>query len=330
MRLQRPRALPALWIAAAAVLVGEPAAAQDKYPSRPIKVISSTGAGSGPDVVARLLFEHMSRELGQQLVMENNPTGGGLVAAQQVAAAAPDGYTLMSPSASVFTVLPIRQDRAPKLGEHFKAVGYYGDMTLAVCVSPSLGIGTLQELSDLAKRDPNKVLYSGNANGSLPHMSGVLLNTRVGGGLTFVPYRSSADGLKDVLGGQINMIIEGIASLDGAIKSGDIKALAMTMPKRAPNMPEIPTVGELFPGYSAQGWAGLVAPAGTPDAIVDQLNATLTKVQQMPDVTKRLAELGTYVRPLSPTEFAAYIESEQKQWWPIVRDLAVQQPSTGK
>ena len=330
MKTHRPTALPARWIVAVAVIAAQPAAAQDKYPSRPIKVISSTGAGSGPDVVARLLFEHMSRELGQQLVMENNPTGGGLVAALLVASAAADGYTLMSPSASVFTVLPVRQDRAPKLGENFKAVGYYGDMTLAVCVSPALGVNTLKELVELVKNDPKKILYSGNANGSLPHMSGVMLNTLIGGGLTFVPYRSSADGLKDLLGGQINMIIEGVASLDGAIKAGSIKPLAMTMRRRAPNMPDIPTVGEFFPGYAAQGWAGLVAPAGTPDAIVNQLNATLAKVQQNPEVTERLAELGTYVRPMNPTEFTAYIESEQKQWWPIVRETSTPQPAGAK
>jgi len=315
----------------AALGLGEVAAlAQDKYPSRPIRVVSSTGTGSGPDVIARIIFDHMSRELGQQLVMENNPTGGGLVAAQQVAGATPDGYTLMSPSASVFTVLPMRQERAPRLGQQLTAVAYYGDMTLVVCVSPSLGVNTLQELVDLVKRDPKKVLYAGNTNGSLPHMSGVLLNSRLGGGLTFVPYRSSADGLKDLLSGQINMIIEGVASLHGAIQAGSIKPLAMTMAQRAPNWPQIPTVGELLDGYAAQGWAGLAAPAGTPEAIVNRLNAVHNKVITRPDVKERLAELGTYIRPLDPAAFRTYIEGEQELWWPIVREVAGQQAAGQK
>lgn len=314
------------WVAGLIAAATLPAAAQDKFPVRPIRVVSSTAAASGPDVIGRLLAENVSRDLGQQLVFENNPTGGGIVAAQQIAAAPPDGYALLSASASVFTVLPMRQDRAPKLGEHLRAVGYYGDLPLMICVSPSLGVNTLQELVDLAKRDPKKIIYAGNTNGSLPHMSGVLFNSRIGGGLTFVAYRSTADGLKDLLGGQINMIIEGIAPLGGAITAGSIKPLAVTMAKRLSNLPNVPTIGESYPGYVAQGWAGLFAPAGTPDAIVSQLNAALNAAMVRPEVKARLEELGAYVRPLSPAELTAMIEGEQKQWWPIVKELAQPAP----
>lgn len=320
----RSTVLLAAGLIAAAAL---PAAAQEKFPARAIRVVSSTAAASGPDVIGRLLAENMSRDLGQQLVFENNPTGGGIVAAQQVATAPSDGYSLLSASASVFTVLPARQDRAPKLGEQLRAVGYYGDLPLMICVAPSLGVNTLQELVDLAKRDPRKIIYAGNTNGSLPHMSGVLFNSRIGGGLTFVAYRSTADGLKDLLGGQINMIIEGIAPLGGAITAGSIKPLAVTMAKRLSNLPNVPTIGEFYPGYVAQGWAGLFAPAGTPDAIVNQLNAALNAAMIKPEVKSRLEELGAYVRPLSPAELTAMIETEQKQWWPIVKDLAQQQPA---
>lgn len=319
-------ALRAVLTLAAILVALAPATAQDKYPSRPIKLISSTGPGSGPDVVARVLAEHMSRDLGQQLVMENNPTGGGLVAAQQVAAAPPDGYTLFSASASVFTVLPVRQERAPRLGQQLRAVGYYGDLPLMICVPPSLGVSTFAELLALAKKDPKKILYAGNANGSLPHMSGALLNAKAGGGFTFVPYRSASDGLNDIMTGQINMIIEGVAPLGGALQAGTIKPLAVTMAKRMPSLPNVPTVAEVFPGFVAQGWAGLVAPIGTPDAIVAQLNAALNRAAQKPDVRKRLEELGTFVRPLSPTEFHTYIEREQAQWNPIVREMTVQLP----
>ena len=318
--------LAVLALAAAALLAADNAAlAQDKYPSRPIRVVSSTGTGSGPDVIGRIIFDHMSRELGQQLVMENTPTGGGLVAAQTVAAATPDGYTLMSPSASVFTVLPMRQERAPRLGAQLRAVAYYGDFPLIVCVPPSLGVNTFQELLATVKADPKKILFAANTNGSLPHMAGVLLNARAGGGFTFVPYRSGADGLNDLIGGRLNMIIEGNAVLDGAMKAGSIKPLAVTMAKRMPTLPDVPTIGEFFPGYEAQGWAGLAAPAGTPDDIVNQLNAVHNRVVQRPEVKKRLEELGVFIRPFTVPEFTAYIEREQQQWWPIVRELGAQQ-----
>lgn len=316
-------ALVASVVAAAAV----PAFAQEKFPSRPVKVISSTGAGSGPDVIARIIAEHISLDLGQTLVIENNPTGGGLVAAQQVAAAAPDGYTLMSASASVFTVLPVRQERAPKLGAQLRAVAYYGDLPLIVCVSPSLGVNTFAELLALAKRDPKKILYAGNANGSLPHLSGVLINTRAGGGFTFVPYRSASDGLNDIMTGQINMIIEGVGPLGGALQAGTIKPLAVTMGKRMPALPDVPTLSETFPGLVAQGWAGLIAPAGTPDAVVNVINAAHDRAVQKPEVRKRLEELGAFIRPLSPQEMTAYIESEQTQWAPVVREVGISTPA---
>lgn len=305
-----------------------PAFAQDKFPSKPIRVIASAGAGSGPDVIARLIAEHIGTELGQTLVIENNPTGGGLVAAQQVAAAAPDGYTLMSASASVFTVLPVRQERAPKLGEHLRAVAYYADLPLIVCVPPSLGVDTFAELLALAKRDPKKIFYAGNANGSLPHMSGVLIDQRAGGGFTFVPYRSASDGLNDIMTGQVNMIIEGLAPLGGALQAGTVKPLAVTMGKRMASLPNVPTLSETFPGLVAQGWAGLVAPAATPDAIVERINAAHNRAVQKPEVRKRLEEFGGFIRPISPKEMTAYIESEQKQWTPIVRSVGKATPAT--
>ena len=316
--------IAALMLASVAGVVA-PAEAQDRYPARHIRVLSSTGAGSGPDVFARIITDHMSRELGQQLVMENNSTAGGLIAAQQVADAAPDGYTLLSASASVFTVLPVRQERAPRIVEQLKSVAYYCDMPLLITVPSSLGVSTLAELIELARREPTKMFYAGNTNGSLPHMSGVLLNDRVGGGFTFVPYRSAADGLKDLLGGQINMMIEGLASLEGALNAGSIKALGLTNASRLPNMPDVPTVGEVLPGYVAAGWAGLFAPAGTPDAIVTLLNAALNKVVVKPEVKARIAELGGNVRQLSPDELTAQIRAEQKQWTPIVRRITLQQ-----
>ena len=307
---------------AAAMLAANPAHAQDKYPSRFVKVITTTGTGTGPDVVLRIVADHLGREWGQQLVIENNSTGGGLVAAQQATSAAPDGYTLLQASASAFTVLPIRQERAPtRVGVDLKPIAYMGDQPLAVAVVPALGVGSLRELIDLAKKDPDKVLYAANASGTLPHMAGELLKLRSGAPFRYVPFRGGAEGLNSILSGAVNMIIDGYAALEGTIQSGHLKPLAFTGAKRLPNFPDVPAVAEAVPGYVAIGWAALVAPIGVPDAIVDKINADMNRVMARPDVVKRLQEIGAYMVGMSRQELTGFIRLEQDQWHPIVREV---------
>ena len=313
-----PTMVPALALA----LIATPAIAQDKYPSRFVKVITTTGTGTGPDVVLRIVADQLGKEWGQQLVIENNSTGGGLVAAQQATSANPDGYTLLQASASSFTVLPIRQEKAPtKVGIDVKTVAYMGDQPLAISVSTGLGVNSLKELIDLSKKDPDKVLYAANASGTLPHMAGELFKLRSGAPVRYVPFRGGAEGLNNILSGSVNMIIDGYAALEGTIKGGAIKPLAFTGAKRLPNFPEVPTVGETVPGYVAIGWAALVAPIGVPDAIVDKINADMNKVMMRPDVQKRLQEIGAYMIAMSRPELEGFIKKEQDQWHPIVREI---------
>ena len=299
-----------------------PATAQDKYPSRFVKVITTTGTGTGPDVVLRIVADHLSREWGQQVVIENNSTGGGLVAAQQAASATHDGYTLLQASASSFTVLPIRQERAPtRVGIDVKPIAYMGDQPLTISVSTTLGVNTLKELIDIAKKDPDKVLYAANASGTLPHMAGELFKLRSGAPVRYVPFRGGAEGLNNLMTGAVNMIIDGYAALEGTIKAGTIKPLAFTGAKRLPNFPDIPTVGETVPGYTAIGWAALVAPIGVPDAIVSKVNTDMNKVMMRPDVQKRLQDIGAYMIAMSTSELAGFIKQEQDQWHPLVREI---------
>lgn len=314
--------VPAWIVAVCCAAAITPAEAQDKYPSRFVKVITTTGTGTGPDVVLRIVADHLGREWGQQVIVENNSTGGGLVAAQQATSAAPDGYTLLQASASAFTVLPIRQDRAPtKVGVDVKPIGYMGDQPLTIAVSPKLGVKSIKELIDLAKSDPDKVLYAANASGTLPHMAGELFKLRSGAPFRYVPFRGGAEGLNNFMSGAVNMVIDGYAALEGTIQSGDLKPLAFTSTKRLPNFPEIPTVGEAVPGYVAIGWAALVAPIGVPDAIVDKINADMNKVMMRPDVQKRLIEIGAYMVAMTRPELEAFIRKEQDMWHPIVREI---------
>ena len=285
-------------------------------------MITTTGTGTGPDVVLRIIADQLSKEWGQQVVVENNSTGGGLVASQQAIAAAHDGYTLLQASASSFTVLPIRQERAPtKIGVDLKPIAYMGDQPLTVAVVPSLGVNSIKELIDIAKKDPDKVLFAANASGTLPHMSGELLKLRSGAPFRYVPFRGGAEGLNNLMAGAVNMIIDGYAALEGTIKSGDHQAARLHGAKRLPNFPDIATVGETVPGYVAIGWAALVAPIGVPDAIVDKVNADMNKVMMRPEVVKRLQDIGAYMVPMSTSELAGFIKKEQDQWHPIVREI---------
>lgn len=298
------------------------ASAQDKYPSRFVKVITTTGTGTGPDVVLRVVMDQLGKEWGQNVVVENNSTGGGLVAAQQATAAPADGYTLLQASASAFTVLPIRQERAPtRVGVDVKPIAYMGDQPLIVAASTSLGVNSLAELIALSKKDPDRVLYAANASGTLPHMAGELLKLRSAAPFRYVPFRGGAEGLNNIMSGSVNMIIDGYAALEGTIKGGAIKPLAVTSAKRLPNFPDVPAVSEAVPGYVAIGWAALVAPIGVPDAIVDKINADMNKVMMLPAVQKRLQEIGAYMVAMSRSELEGFIKREQDQWHPLVREI---------
>lgn len=315
----------ALGLVASAAIAVQPSLAQEKFPSRFVKIITTTGTGTGPDVILRTVAEALSREWGQQVVVENNSTGGGMVAATVVSQAPTDGYTLLAASASAYTVLPIRQEKAPVVvGTHLKPIGYLGDQPLIIAVLPSLRVSSVAELVALAKKDPDKVLYAANATGTLPHMTGELLKSVTGAPYRFVPYRGGSEGLKDMLSGNVNMIIDGLPALEGTLRSGHIKAIAVTSTKRLDNMPDVPPIADTVPGFRAIGWSSLAAPAGVPDAIVAQINADMNRVMQKPETTKRILELGTFVVPMSTAQLTQFIKSEQERWWPIVRKLLAQ------
>jgi tripartite-type tricarboxylate transporter receptor subunit TctC len=314
-----------IWLLTTAALVFGPLSsvhAQDKFPSRFVKIVTTTGTGTGPDVITRVVAEALGREWGQQVVVENNSTGGGMVAAKLITSGPADGYTLLGASASTFNVLPIRQADAPVVvGTHLKPIAYFGDQPLVIAVSPTLGVNSIKELVDLAKRDPDKVLYAANVSGTLPHMTGEVLKSRTEAPYRFVPYRGGAEGLKDVLSGSINMIIDGYAALEGTIKSGHIKPIAVTSKSRISNLPDVPPAGDTVPGFVSIGWNALAAPVGVPDAIINQINADMRRVMEGAEIKKRLADLGAYPVSMTVPELTAFIKSEQEQWWPVVRQI---------
>jgi tripartite-type tricarboxylate transporter receptor subunit TctC len=298
-----------------------PAAA---YPDRPVTIISSLTAGSGIDVVARMIAERFTQMWGKQVQVANHPGAGGLIATRTAAAATPDGYTLYMAASSSFIVLPQTHAKLPfDLDRDFIRIAFVSEQPMVVAVASSFPVATLPELIARAKERPGEILYTANTRGSLPHLAGELLRLRSGIDLTFVPYPGAPQGLQDVVGGRIPMIVNSLGALSGSLKGGSVKALAVTSSRRLPNMPDLPTVAETLPGYEATGWFVMVAPAGTPDDIVRKVRQDLRTALEQPELKQRLEALAVYTRTMAPAELDAYIRGEQELWKPVIRQIGL-------
>jgi tripartite-type tricarboxylate transporter receptor subunit TctC len=303
--------------------LGAPAQAAD-YPERPVTIISSLTAGSGIDVVARIIAERLTQMWGKQVQVANHPGAGGLIATRTAASATPDGYTLYMAASSSFIVLPQTHAKLPfDLDRDLTRIAFVSEQPMVVAVAASFGANTLPELIARAKERPGEILYSANTRGSLPHLAGELLRIRSGIDLTFVPYPGAPQALQDVVGGRIPMIVNSLGALSAALKGGSVKALAVTSSKRLPNLPDLPTVAETLPGFEATGWFVMVAPAGTPDEIVRKVRADLRTALEQPEVKQRLQGLAVYTRTMSPDELDRYIRSEQELWKPVIREIGL-------
>jgi tripartite-type tricarboxylate transporter receptor subunit TctC len=286
----------------------QPLQAQDTYPGKPVQIITPAAAGNSPDVAARVFADKLSQLWKQQIVIINRPGAGGLIAAQAASQAEKDGYTLYMTQASTYTVLPVMQEgKLPfDLNKDFVPIGLVGEQPIAVAVAPNLAVNSLPELLELIKTTPGGLLFGATNRGGQSHLTGELLRSKTGLNLTFVHAAGVASTINDVSTGRLPIVFEGIAGLAGAIQ---------------PNMPDLPTVSETIPGFESKGWLALMAPAGTPDHIVRKVNADLRKVMEMDEVKQKFEVLGTYPRSLSPEETAAFIQSEQQLWLPLVRQL---------
>ena len=324
MQTRRSRLWMSVLLLVCAV-AGFAAHAQD-YPTRSVKLITQGAAGSGPDVVARIVAEPLGRLWGQQVVILNHPGAAGSVAARQAALAAADGYTLYMPATSVFIVMPEMFPNLPfDLDGDFVRIGFVAEQPMLIAVAPSLGVNSLADLIALAKARPGQILYAANARGTLPHLTAERFAKEADIDLRFVPYAGAAAGLQDLLGGRIFMILESLGPFLGAIQGGSLKALGVASAQRLPNFPDMPTVGETIPRFIATGWFPLLAPAGTPDWIVRKVGADLRAVLDQPAVRQRLADLGTFARPMSGAETTEFIRREQELWRPVVKQIGVSQ-----
>lgn len=296
-----------------------PALAAD-YPTKPVQIINQAAAGSGPDVIGRILAEQLTQRLGQQVLIINRPGAGGLIAAQAAAAAQADGYTLYMPSSSALMVLPQTHAHLPfDFHRDFVPIGMIGTQPMLITASPKLAVSTLAELIALAKKEPGKILYAGNSPGTIPSLTGDMLEQRAGINMTFVPYPGVAAALTDARGGRISVIIESLSGLAGAIQAGSVKLLAVTSDKRLPQFPDVATVAETLPGFEATGWFALLARTGTPDSIVQKVSSALRASLTDAGLKEKFTKLGTLATPMSPNEMQTFIQREEKNWTPVVR-----------
>jgi tripartite-type tricarboxylate transporter receptor subunit TctC len=323
MKLKRRRFLQLTAAALTEPAMWRSAWAQD-YPARPVRIITDSGPGSAVDSTNRIIADSLSRVLGQQAVVINQPGAGGAVAVRAAATAAGDGYSFLIASLSAFVAAPGAAAGLPILVPHdFAAVAYLGGAPMIITASPKLGVKTLPELIDLAKRKPGELAYGTNGPGRLTHLTGELLQERAGIKLQMVPYSGgTAQVLNDVMGGRIPIAIDAYSGLAGAIDTGTVRPLAVAAPARVAHVPDLPTVAETLPGFEAGGWQVLLAPTGTPDSIVEKVNRDMIKALRDPEARARLARLGRDERPLSPAETLGFIHNEQKKWEPILKQIA--------
>jgi len=297
----------------------------ETYPARPVKVIIPAGAATSPDVLARIVANHLTQVWTQQVVVINRPGGGGIIAAQAAATSEPDGYTLFFGLASTFVVLPETQD---KFDPHraFVPISLVSEQPFLIAAASMLGVNTLADTIALAKKKPEGLLYAANFRGSLPHMAGELLAARAGIKLTHVPYPGVGPALNDVISGRIGLIVDSMPALSGAVASGTVKPLAVAAARRLPDFAELPTASETIAGFEASGWFALMAPAGVSSEIVHKVNRDLRDVLAQSELQRKFQTLGTYARPMSPPQTVSFIRSEQDRWRPLVRDDLAKAP----
>jgi tripartite-type tricarboxylate transporter receptor subunit TctC len=304
-------------------MFGVGAAQAQSYPSRPVRLISDSAAGSAIDVSLRIIADGLSRVWGQQAVVINQPGAGGAIATRAAASAVADGYTLFMPAFSAFVALPGVADNLPiELPRDFVPVGSLGGAPMFITAANWLNVKTLPELIAVAKQRPGEITYGTNGAGRLTNLTGELLQSRAGIKLLMVPYSGgTTQVLTDMMGKRIALAFDSYSGVAGAIQAGNARPLAVASDKRVAFFPDLPTAAETLPGFEANGWQVLVAPVGTPDTVVQKANADLKKALADGDVQNRLAKLGRTDTPMSPEQTLAFIRAEQEKWAPILKQI---------
>jgi tripartite-type tricarboxylate transporter receptor subunit TctC len=308
-------------IAFTAALILAPAlAAAQAYPTKPIRLVVTYPAGGGADLMARLVAPKMGEALGQPVVVENKPGASGQIGAGEVARAEADGYTLLL-DASNFAVTPSLYAKLPyDPARAFKAIAVLALFPNMLVVHPSFEAKDVAGLIALAKAKPGTIAFASSGNGSAQHLAGELFRQKAGVDITHIPYKGGAPALNDVIGGQVPMFFANMASGLPHVKSGRLRALAITGTKRSPALPEAPTIAEAgVPGYAVYEWNAIFAPAGTPAPVLAKLADAVAKATQSPEFRDKVASLGGELTGYGPAEAERFIREQTELWSAVVR-----------
>ncbi|MGY8558967.1 tripartite tricarboxylate transporter substrate binding protein [Paracidovorax citrulli] len=307
--------------AAACALLPGFAAAQ-AFPGKPITIIVPFAAGGTTDILARIIAQGMGAELGQSVVVDNRAGAGGNIGGQVAARAPADGYTLFMGTVGTHAINAALYRKMP-----FDPVKDFAPLTRVANVpnllvaNPAQPFKTVQELIAYAKANPGKINFGSSGSGSSIHLSGELFKSMAKVDMQHVPYKGSAPAVTDLLGNQIAIMFDNMPSAIQHVRSGKLRAIAVTTARRSPELPDVPTIAEAgVPGYEATSWFGMFAPAATPAPVVAQLNATIVKVLAQPDIRKKLAEQGAEASGETPAQFADFIQKESVKWGKVVRE----------
>jgi tripartite-type tricarboxylate transporter receptor subunit TctC len=292
----------------------------EDYPSRPVKIIVPFAAGGPADIYARFLGQRLQESLGQPFVVEDRPGGGSIVGTDAAAKSAPDGYTLLLMSNTHTVNESLIPDKPFVLTRDFVPVAPINSSDLVMVVHPSVRAKTLAEFIALAKAQPGKLNYASSGPGTPYHMAGELFKAMAGVDIVHIPYKGSSGARTDIIGGQVQMMFDAVTTMSEHVKAGQVRALATSGKVRSTVLPDVPTLDEAgVPGYEATIWLGIVAPKGTPPAIVDRLNAEITKIVSRPEVKREWAAQGAVAMTMTPEQFGKYIGDDIVKWERVVK-----------
>lgn len=311
----------AVLVAGCALLASPAYLSAQGFPAKPVRIVVGFAPGGATDIVGRVIAQKLSEATRQSFFVENRPGASATIAAEFVARASPDGYTLMIASTTSHTILP---SLMAKLGydpqRDFAPVSLLATTPLLLAVHPSLPIRSVADMIKLARARPGQLSFGAGGTGTPPHMAGELFKQMAGVDMLYVPYKGEAPAISDVIGGQISLIFSNVVAVLPQVQAGRLRGIAVTAAERLPTLPKFPTVGESgLPGFVVDAWFGLVATARTPNETIAKLNADTVRGMNQPDVRERLAGQGLVVKTSSPAELATLMQSEIVKWAKVVK-----------
>jgi tripartite-type tricarboxylate transporter receptor subunit TctC len=312
------------FLVAMLALVPALAAHAQTYPAKPVKIIVPFAAGGPADIYARVIAQRLGEAMGQAFIVEDRPGAGSLIGTEAVAKSAPDGYTLLLMSNTHTVNETLVPNKPYVLMRDFVGIAPINYSDLVMVAHPSLPVSSLADLLKLAKARPGKLNYASSGTGTPYHMAGELFKSMAGVHLVHIPYRGSSGARTDLLGGQVDLMFDAVTTMAEHVKAGKVKALATTGAQRSSVLPDVPTMGEAgVPGYEATIWLGLLAPKGTPPAIVQRLNEGVTKVTGQPEIRQLWGRQGATPMVMTTAEFDRYIQDDIAKWARVIRSAHI-------